>query len=158
EGRGGDLSFMWIIPDVSEPLMSIGWGVFLLLAIYAASQLLSSELSMNPGTPANQKWIMRLIPLGAVLFVTTYSVPAGVVIYWLTTNLWTCGQQLVMKRRIGDNPYLEEAAAAAARSGTTPVKPGAKSSRTPSKAEREAAEAAAAEAAAPAAKPKPKET
>ncbi|MEW6581394.1 MAG: YidC/Oxa1 family membrane protein insertase, partial [Actinomycetota bacterium] len=144
EGRP-NLDFMWIVPDVAKDLLDIGWGAGVLLAIYAISQLLSSELSMNPGTPANQKWMMRAIPLGAVLFVTTYAVPTGVVIYWLTTNLWTCGQQLVMKRMIGENPYLEEAAAAASKSGAAPARTGPRSSRTPPKAARAAvAEAGAA--------------
>lgn len=121
EGRPG-LDFMWIIPDVAENLLDIGWGAAVLLAIYALSQLLASELSMTPATPSNQKWLMRGLPLIVVVGVTTYRVPAGIVIYWLTTNLWTTGQQLVLKRRIGPRPVLEE---------STPAgRPGARTSRT----------------------------
>ena len=29
------------------------------------------------------------------------SFPSGLVLYWLTTNLWTGGQQVVLKRRLG---------------------------------------------------------
>jgi YidC/Oxa1 family membrane protein insertase len=114
ETRHGALDFMWIIPDIARNLLDIGWGAAVLLAIYATSQLLASELSMTPATAGNQKWLMRLLPFGIVFFVTTFPVPSGVVIYWVTTNLWTCGQQLVIKRKIGPNPYLEEAAEAAA--------------------------------------------
>ena len=44
---------------------------------------------------------MRLLPLVVVIFVFQFPVPAGLVLYWMTTNLWTCGQQLVMRHRIG---------------------------------------------------------
>jgi YidC/Oxa1 family membrane protein insertase len=127
ETREGALDFMWVIPDISRHLLDIGWGAAVLLAIYATSQLLASELSMTPATAGNQKWLMRFLPLMIVFFVTTFPVPSGVVIYWVTTNLWTCGQQLVIKRKIGPNPYLEEAAEVAA------ARPGKAGSRTPPK-------------------------
>lgn len=125
----GALEFMWVIPNVGEDLLKIGWGAGVLLAIYAISQLLASELNMTPATAANQKWMMRGLPLIIVFFVTTFPVPSGVVIYWVTTNLWTCGQQLVIKRKIGPNPFIEEATEAAA---ARPTKSG---SRTPPKGE-----------------------
>ena len=133
-GRAG-LDFMWIIPDVAQNLLDIGWGAGLLLAIYAISQLLAGELNHTPATPTNQRWIMRLVPIGIVFGVTTFPVPAGVVIYWVTTNLWTCGQQLVIKRKIGPNPYIEEAAEAAGKEASAPsLPPGKRTSRTPPRA------------------------
>lgn len=95
-----DLSFMGVIPDISKLLTEIGWGVIPLVLIYAVSQLVSSELSATASMSKNQRWLMRLLPLGIVFFVFQFPVPAGLVIYWATTNLWTCGQQLVLKRRI----------------------------------------------------------
>lgn len=146
----GALEFMWVIPDISVDLLSIGWGAGVLLAIYALSQLLAGELNVTPATATSQKWMMRLLPLLIVFFVTTFPVPAGVVIYWVTTNLWTCGQQLVIKRKIGPNPFLEEAEEAAA------SRPAAKSgSRTAPKA---ASIAAVEEAPQPAGKPTRKPT
>jgi YidC/Oxa1 family membrane protein insertase len=133
----GALEFMWVIPDISVNLLDIGWGAVVLLAIYAISQLLAGELNVTPATAGNQKWLMRFLPFIIVFAVISFPVPAGVVIYWVTTNLWTCGQQLVIKRRIGPNPFLEEATEAAA------ARPAAKSgSRTPPK---EVASAAVAE-------------
>jgi YidC/Oxa1 family membrane protein insertase len=98
---GGDVSFMWIISDVRLELTEIGWGAFVMVAIYGLSQLLSTELSMTPNMPQSQRRIMRLLPIVVVIFVFQFPVPAGLVLYWMTTNLWTCGQQLVMRHRIG---------------------------------------------------------
>lgn len=134
---GGDLSFMWLVPNVTEQLTDIGWGAFVLVAIYGLSQLLSTELSATPNMPESQRRIMRFIPLVVVLFVFQFPVPAGLVIYWMTTNLWTCGQQLVMRHRIG--LHLADPAEVA-RFEEAQKKRG---SRTPSKETAAALEAAA---------------
>lgn len=97
---GSDQSFMGAIPDISLLLTEIGWAVIPLVAIYAVSQLISTELSAMPTMSKNQRWLMRLLPIGIVFFIFQFPVPAGLVIYWATTNLWTAGQQLVLKRRI----------------------------------------------------------
>jgi YidC/Oxa1 family membrane protein insertase len=123
--NSGAVSFMWAVPDVREKLTNIGWGAFVIVAIYALSQLLSTELSATPNMPASQRRIMRFLPLVVVLFVFQFPVPAGLVIYWMTTNLWTAGQQLVMRHRIG--LHLADPADAPA--------PAKKGSRTVPKAE-----------------------
>ena len=97
---GTDLGFLGVIPNISALLTDIGWAVIPLVAVYALSQLISSELSSSPTMSKNQRWLMRLLPIGIVFFVFQFPVPAGLVIYWATTNLWTAGQQLVLKRRI----------------------------------------------------------
>lgn len=97
---GTDVSFMYVIPDVSKLLTEIGWAVIPLIVVYAVSQLISSELSATANMSKNQRWLMRLLPIGIVFFIFQFPVPAGLVIYWATTNLWTAGQQLVLKRRI----------------------------------------------------------
>ena len=98
---GGSVSFMWLISDVRIELQDLGWGAGVLVAIYALSQLLSTELSATPNMPESQRRIMRILPLVVVVFVFQFPVPSGLVLYWMTTNLWTCGQQLVMRHRIG---------------------------------------------------------
>jgi YidC/Oxa1 family membrane protein insertase len=55
-----------------------------------------------------------------VLFVIGF--PAGVLVYWITTNMWTMGQQYVIKRRIG--PVTPAAAGPAVGAGTSVVPTG----------------------------------
>jgi YidC/Oxa1 family membrane protein insertase len=42
---------------------------------------------------------MMFLPLVFVLFVFRF--PAGVLVYWITTNFWTMGQQYVVRKRVG---------------------------------------------------------
>lgn len=96
------LSFMWLIADVSVDFQELGWvAVVPLLTIYGLTQLLSTELSATPNMPESQRKMMRILPLVIVIFVLNFPVPAGLVLYWMSTNLWTCGQQLVMRHKIG---------------------------------------------------------
>ena len=43
--------------------------------------------------------MMLLLPLLFVIFIINF--PAGSILYWITTNTWTMGQQRVIRRRIG---------------------------------------------------------
>jgi YidC/Oxa1 family membrane protein insertase len=110
----------------------VGWGP-LLIVLYAASQLTSSYLMSQNMQPA-QRVMLLVLPIAFIPFVLNF--PAGLMIYWLTTNLWTTGQGLITRRLT-----------------PKPQPPPKKSSRTPPKAEVEAA--AAVQAAAPAAEKTP---
>jgi YidC/Oxa1 family membrane protein insertase len=43
-----------------------------------------------------QRWIMRAMPFIFVFILINF--PAGLFLYWITTNLWTIGQQLIIRR------------------------------------------------------------
>lgn len=119
------LSFMWVIPDITLKLTEIGYGAVIIVALYASSQLLVTELSLTPTTPQAQKRLMRLLPLVIVVFVFQFPVPSGLVIYWVATNLWSAGQQMIIKDRLGPAPTAAELKNATGGTG----------SRTPSKDE-----------------------
>jgi hypothetical protein len=65
--------------------------------------------------------VMMFMPLVFVLVVIRF--PAGVLVYWITTNTWTIGQQYVVKRRMG--PLQAATAGAAAGTGGGSGPPGA---------------------------------
>src|SRR5262249_24337582 len=49
-----------------------------------------------------QRRLMLLLPV--VFVVILYRYPAGLLVYWITTNLWTIGQQYLIKRHMGPPP------------------------------------------------------
>jgi YidC/Oxa1 family membrane protein insertase len=110
----------------------VGWGP-LLVVIYVISQLTSSYF-MSTTMQGAQRVMLMVLPIVFVPFVLNF--PAGLMLYWVTTNLWTTGQGLVTRRMIP-------------KTATAPPK---RSSRTPPK---EKAPAPAAEGAETPAEPKP---
>ena len=72
-----------------------GWGP-LLLVIYVVSQLTSTWLMSTSMQSAAQRWLIMLLPIVFIPFILQF--PSGLMIYWLTTNLWTTGQGIVTRR------------------------------------------------------------
>ena len=70
--------------------------------------MISTELMVATQSDQTQKWIMRAMPIMFVLFLFRF--PAGLFVYWVTTNVWTIGQQLVIRRTM---PKPEDLAARA---------------------------------------------
>ncbi len=81
------------IPDVTAS----GHGAVLvvLIVLYIGSQLVSSLL-----TTATVDRNQRLIALGLPFLFTIFIIgfPTGLILYWITTNLWTVGQQYIVRR------------------------------------------------------------
>ena len=74
----------------------VGWGP-LLIAAYAISQLTSTFLMSTTMQPA-QRALMLVLPIAFIPFVLNF--PSGLMVYWLTTNLWTTGQGLITRRLV----------------------------------------------------------
>jgi YidC/Oxa1 family membrane protein insertase len=87
------LGLVTITQDVGESAGSI-----LLVAIYVASQLTSTYLMSTSMQSAAQRWMIMLLPIVFVPFIFQIGFPTGLLIYWLTTNLWTTGQGIVTRR------------------------------------------------------------
>ena len=75
-----------------------GGTLAILLVLYVGSQLLSSVL-MSVTADRNQRFIMIALPFVFVPFIQSF--PAGLLVYWITTNLWTVGQQYIIRRSAG---------------------------------------------------------
>src|SRR4051795_1522696 len=75
-----------------------GATLVVLLVLYVGSQLLSSVL-MSVTADRNQRFIMIALPFVFVPFIQRF--PAGLLVYWITTNFWTVGQQYVIRRGAG---------------------------------------------------------
>jgi YidC/Oxa1 family membrane protein insertase len=94
-----DVAKFFFIPDLTAP--ATGAVLVLLIALYVGSQLLSSLL-MSVTADKNQRYIMLALPFVFVLFIKNF--PAGLLVYWITTNLWTVGQQYFIRRSTGQLP------------------------------------------------------
>jgi len=114
-----DNAFLWI-SNINESSQA-------LVLVYMATQLASSLL-LTTTVDKSQRMMMILMPLGIGIFFLFGNFPAGVLIYWVTTNIWTIGQQLVVKRIIQVRENRDEAAAVLAAPAVTAPQPPAKKS------------------------------
>jgi len=106
----GNAASFWFIPDLTaEPT---GGVLITLLLVYVVTQLLAGMVMMV-GNDTSQRALMFILPLVFIPFLISF--PAGLVLYWITTNVWTIGQQFAVKKlipppQVGATP--EEAKAA----------------------------------------------
>src|SRR3954469_10437268 len=84
------------IPDITDK--ATGSTLIILLVLYVSSQLLSSLL-MPATVDKNQRRIFLALPFIFIPFVIRF--PAGLLVYWITTNLWTSVQQYLVRRTVG---------------------------------------------------------
>jgi len=110
-----DSALTWIgLVNITEPIKD-GWGP-VLIAVYVASQLTSTYLMATSMQSQAQRIMIMVLPIVFLPFILRF--PAGLMIYWLTTNLWTTGQGIVTRRLM-----------------PRPVAPAKRSSRTPARDE-----------------------
>ena len=130
----GDFSWLHFVPDITKHANS-HWSGYVLLAIYVLSQVASTYF-MSGTMQKSQRYLMMILPFVFIPFIVRF--PTGLVLYWMTTNLWTVGQGLITRRLI---PKVGPP------SGATPSGP-KRSSRTPPKEAQVSSEAPAEEPAA----------
>src|SRR5215210_8062712 len=66
---------------------------YLLPIISAATMLAATEITAKNIDP-QQRWLMRLLPIGFTIFLLNF--PAGLFMYWITSNLVTLVQNFVI--------------------------------------------------------------
>jgi YidC/Oxa1 family membrane protein insertase len=96
----GSAKFLFI-PDITAK--ATGVALIVLLALYVGSQLASTMISSASADP-NQRRLMMVLPLFFVIILYRY--PAGLLLYWITTNLWTVGQGYYVRRSLGPPPMV----------------------------------------------------
>jgi len=100
-------SFLFIHDITSIPT---GLTLIVLLVLYIGTQISSTLLMSAPGMDRNQRNMMLLLPLVFVLFIIRF--PAGLIVYWITTNAWTMVQQYTIKAFMGPMPAVAGGVAA----------------------------------------------
>jgi YidC/Oxa1 family membrane protein insertase len=94
-GETGASEFLFI-PDLTD--RATGSVLIALIVLYVGSQLLSTVL-MSTATDRTQRIIFLALPFFFIPFVYTF--PAGLLVYWITTNFWTIVQQTIVRKRLG---------------------------------------------------------
>jgi YidC/Oxa1 family membrane protein insertase len=91
-----DLGWLGIVPSIADNINE-HWSGWLLLVIYIGSQV-ASTLFMATTMDNRQKYIFLSLPFVFAFFIVNF--PVGLMLYWVTTNLWTVGQGLVTRRLV----------------------------------------------------------
>jgi YidC/Oxa1 family membrane protein insertase len=94
-GESSASQFLFI-PDLTDK--ATGSVLIALIVLYVGSQLLSTVL-MSTATDKTQRFIFLALPFFFVAFVISF--PAGLLVYWITTNFWTIVQQTIVRKRLG---------------------------------------------------------
>jgi YidC/Oxa1 family membrane protein insertase len=92
---------------------------FVLPVVSALTMLAATEITAKNIDP-QQRWIMRLLPIGVTIFLWKF--PAGLFVYWITSNLVTLVQNyLIYNHGPGKKPAVESGkkAASAQQSATS---------------------------------------
>jgi YidC/Oxa1 family membrane protein insertase len=66
-----------------------------LIALYVGTQLAATMVTAFSADPT-QRRIMLAMPFVFTIFIVNFQ--AGLIVYWITTNVWTIGQQLLVKK------------------------------------------------------------
>jgi YidC/Oxa1 family membrane protein insertase len=91
-GLFGDAGFLFVPHLADHPHGAV---LAALLVAYLGAQLASSLVATRT-LSGGHRWFMLTMPL---LFATVVpSAPAGLAVYWVTTGVWSLGQQLVIWR------------------------------------------------------------
>ena len=100
-----------------------GATTIVLIALFIVTQLLAGLAMAARGQALEgpQKFIVFGLPFAFAPFVATFD--AGLSVYWITTNLWTFGQQQVVMTFMPPPPKVEEAKEAAEEKKAAPPPP-----------------------------------
>jgi YidC/Oxa1 family membrane protein insertase len=102
----GTPSFLGI-DNIFAKLSTIGGTTEYVMVIVYLLSMLGSTLLFSFVTDNQQKYMFAAMSIFFVFFII--QVPAGVGLYWITTNLWTIGQQGLVKRTMGHHfPHLQQ--------------------------------------------------
>lgn len=94
-GHCGSEAAFFFINDLTAK--ATGAELIVLLVLYIGTQLVSG-LVMSVTADKSQRTMMMVLPFIFVPFIISF--PAGLILYWITTNFWTMGQQYTIQKLI----------------------------------------------------------
>ena len=112
-----DAAFLGI-PSLLEK--ADGVTLVILIALFIGTQL-AAGLVMATRVEGPQRYIMFILPIAIAPFIITQ--PAGLAVYWISTNVWTLGQQFVVQRVAPPPEAAKPEVVAAAKAAKPPPPP-----------------------------------
>jgi YidC/Oxa1 family membrane protein insertase len=89
-GNPGFLAIDDLSKTITEPAL-----LAVVIVLYVGTQLAATLVTAISADPT-QRRIMLALPFVFVIFIINF--PAGLIVYWITTNVWTIGQQLLVRK------------------------------------------------------------
>ena len=120
----GNESFLFI-PDLADKVTDKPVVLAVLVLLYIGTQLGASAVTAISADPT-QRRIMFALPFVFTVFIVNFE--AGLIVYWITTNVWTVGQQLLVRKLYPKPEPIgppEEEEAKPARGKPAPARPAA---------------------------------
>jgi YidC/Oxa1 family membrane protein insertase len=118
---GVPLQQHWLVlPGWDKIFSQAGITILILTTAMALTTYISQRQLMNKQTAQvnpQQQTIMKMMPL--MFFVFAVNVPLAVIIYWVTTNFWSVGQQYILLRTHPMQPAVDAQAAPAGAAALT---------------------------------------
>ena len=115
----GNESFFFI-DDLASTVTDQPAVLVTLILLYIGTQLAATLVTAISADPT-QRRIMLALPFVFTIFIVNFE--AGLIVYWITTNVWTIGQQLLVRKLYPKPPPIgsDEAKAAAKPARGKPV-------------------------------------
>jgi len=82
--------------NFSIPLMEPPYGIPVLTLVMGASMLIQQKMTPTPGDPSQAKMMMLMPIIFTFIFI---NFPSGLVLYWLTNQIVSIGQQQFTQRK-----------------------------------------------------------
>ena len=111
------VGFLFVENLVEKPA---GAELAILIALFIGTQL-AAGMIMASRVEGPQRIIMFVLPVVIAPFIITQ--PAGLAVYWISTNIWTIGQQYVVKRVAPPPEKARPEAIATAKAAKAPPPP-----------------------------------
>jgi YidC/Oxa1 family membrane protein insertase len=105
---GDDLSFLFgAIPDITTHLKDLPTTTLAILMIIYVSSQVGSMLLMPSTADPRMKYLFAGMPILFAVFIVNQAFPVGLMLYWITTNLWTVGQAAVIRHVFPPPAFVE---------------------------------------------------
>jgi YidC/Oxa1 family membrane protein insertase len=101
-----DAAGFYIIASLQDFPRDAGPGAWILVLLMGLTTFWSQKQMMasNPAAAEMPQQKIMLYVMPVMLVVFAFNMPVGVLLYWVTTNFWTMGQQWFMFRNIEPAP------------------------------------------------------